>query len=203
MVGQSMAKGRYAYYRCRHSYAGNFEATCDSKYIAVALLERTVLEQVIKVLADPERILAEAIHVSEQGVGESGAIIVEKELEKIKAQQRRLADLYINGALPQNILEAKSEELNQHRLRFEEANKALSAPRPKGLDLDLLASTLPDAAARIKEWVLEASEDDMELILEALHIQVSASRGEVQIEGSIPVLVPEGEDLVTIARTSA
>ena len=42
----------------------------------------------------------------------------------------------------------------------------------------------------------------MELILEALHIQVSASRGEVQIEGSIPVLVPEGEDLVTIARTS-
>jgi len=203
MVGQSMAKGRYAYYRCRHSYAGNFEATCDSKYIAVALLERTVLEQVIKVLADPERILAEAIHVSEQRVGESGAINVEKELEKIKAQQLRLADLYINGALPQNILEAKSEELNQHRLRLEEANKALSAPRPKGLDLDLLASTLPDAAARIKEWVLEASEDDMELILEALHIQVSASRGEVQIEGSIPVLVPEGEDLVTIARTSA
>ena len=82
-------------------------------------------------------------------------------------------------------------------------NKALSAPRPKGLDLDLLASTLPDAAARIKEWVLEASEDDMELILEALHIQVSASRGEVQIEGSVPVLIAEGEDLVTIARTSA
>ena len=51
--------------------------------------------------------------------------------------------------------------------------------------------------------VLKASEDDMELILEALHIQVSASRCEVQIEGSIPVLVPEGEDLVTIARTSA
>ena len=138
-----------------------------------------------------------------KGVGESGSINVEKELEKIKAQQRRLADLYINGALPQNILEAKSEELNQNRLRLEEANKALSAPRPKGLDLDFLASTLPDAAARIKEWVLEASEDDMELILEALHIQVSASRGEVQIEGCIPVLVPEGEDLVTIARTSA
>ena len=43
----------------------------------------------------------------------------------------------------------------------------------------------------------------MELILEALHIQVSASRGEVQIEGSVPVLIDEGEDLVTIARTSA
>ena len=42
----------------------------------------------------------------------------------------------------------------------------------------------------------------MELILEALHIQVSASRGEVQIEGSVPVLIAEGEDLVTIAQTS-
>ena len=163
MVGQSMAKGRYAYYRCRRSYAGNFEATCASKYVPVAPLERTVLEQVINILAD----------------------------------------LYINGSLPQNILESKSEELNQHRLRLEEANRELSAPRPKGLDLDRLASTLPDAAARIRQWVLEASEDDMELILEALHIQVSASRGEVQIEGSVPVLIAEGEDLVTIARTSA
>ena len=97
----------------------------------------------------------------------------------------------------------QGRELYQNRLRLEEANKALSAPRPKGLDLDLLASTLPDAAARIREWVLEASEDDMELILEALHIQVSASRGKVQIEGSVPVLIPEGGNLVTIARTSA
>ena len=161
------------------------------------------MEQVIKVLADPERILAEAKHLSAQGVGDSGAINVEKELEKIKDQQRRLADLYINGALPQDILESKSEELNQHRLRLEEANRALSAPRPKGLDLDLLVSTLPDAAARIREWVSEASEDDMELILEALHIQVSAARGEVQIEGSVPVLIAEGGNLVTIARTSA
>jgi len=203
MVGQSMAKGRYAYYRCRRSYAGNFEATCASKYVPVAPLERTVLEQVINILADPGRILAEAQRFSEQEVGESRAINVEKELEKIEDQQRRLADLYINGSLPQNILESKNEELNQHRLRLEEANRELSAPRPKGLDLDRLASTLPDAAARIRQWVLEASEDAMELILEALHIQVSASRGEVQIEGSVPVLIAEGEDLVTIAQTSA
>ena len=41
----------------------------------------------------------------------------------------------------------------------------------------------------------------MEFILEALHIQVSASREEVQIEGSVPALVPQEEDLVTIGRT--
>ena len=203
MVGQSMAKGRYAYYRCRHSYAGNFEATCDSKYVPVAALERTVLEQVIKILADPGRILAEAKHLSEQWVDQSKAIGVEKELEKVEDQQRRLADLYINGSLPQSILESKSEELSQHRLRLEAENRALLAPQPLGLDFDLLARTLPDAAARIKQWVLQASEEDTELILQALNIRVAASREEVRIEGSVPALVPEGEDLVTIVQTSA
>ncbi len=170
--------------------------------MAVAPLERTVLDQIVKILADPGRILAEAKHLSEQGLDASRAIGVGKELEKIEEQQRRLADLYINGVLPQNILESKSAELSRHRLRLEAENRALSAPRPKGLDMNLLAATLPDAAARIRQWVLEASEDDMELILGALHIQVAASRAEVQIEGTVPVLVPEGEDLVTIVQTS-
>ena len=110
-----MAKGRYACYRCRHSYASNFEATCDSKYVPGAPLERTVLEEVIKILADPERILAEAKHLSEEGIDESRAIDIGNEIEKIEARQRRLADLYINGSLPQDILESKSEELSQHR----------------------------------------------------------------------------------------
>ena len=76
------------------------------------------------------------------------------------------------------------------------------APQPLGLDFDLLARTLPDAAARIKQWVLQASEEDTELILQALNIRVAASREEVRIEGSVPALVPEGVDLVTIVQTS-
>ena len=61
---------------------------------------------------------------------------------------------------------------------------------------------MPDAAAKIKEWVLQASDGDMELILRGLDIQIRASGEEVQIEGSVPVLVEEDGDLVTIARTS-
>ena len=41
----------------------------------------------------------------------------------------------------------------------------------------------------------------MELIFRALRIQVTASRDQVKIEGSVPVLAPEGEDLVTTERT--
>lgn len=202
MVGQAMAKGRYAYYRCRHSYAGKFEATCDSKYVPVGLLELTVLEQVVEILADPERILAEANHLREPGVDESRAVGIGKELEEIEEQQRRLADLYVNGSLPQNILESKGEELSQRRLHLESENRVLDAPRPRDLDIDLLAETLPDAAARIMEWVLEASMEDMDLILRALDIQVAASREEIRIEGSVRALVPQEGDLVTIVQTS-
>jgi hypothetical protein len=161
------------------------------------------LEQVIKILADPGRILAEAKYLSEQGVDLSKAICIGKEIEKIEEQQRRLADLYINGSLPQNILESKSEELSRHRLRLESENRVLDVPRPQGLDLDLLAETLPEAATRIREWVVQASEEDMALILRALDIQVAASREEVRIEGSVPALVSQDADLVTIVQTSA
>ena len=203
MVGQSMAKGKYSYYRCRHSYAGNFEEVCDSRYVRVNSLERTVLEEIAKILADPKRILEEAKHLNAQSFDCSRMKRVSRDLEKIEEQQVRLADLYIKGSLPQNILESKSEDLRQHRQRLEAENRELLMSRPKGVDIDGLAATLPDAVAKIRQWVVEAAEDDMELILRALHIQVLASPERVQIEGSVPAMIPEEESLVTIAQTSA
>jgi len=49
-----------------------------------------------------------------------------------------LADLYVAGSLPQDILDAKSEELNQRRLRFEAESKALLALQPRRANLDRL-----------------------------------------------------------------
>ena len=161
------------------------------------------MEQVIEVLSDPARILAEARHFNAQTMDDSRAKDIANQIEKIEDQQRRLADLYINGSLPQDILDSKSQKLSQDRLRLEAERRSSVVPQPNGINLDLLEKTLPDAAARIKEWVLQASDGDMELILRGLDIQIRASRDEVQIEGSVPVPVEEEEDLVTIAQTSA
>ena len=60
----------------------------------------------------------------------------------------------------------------------------------------------PAAAAWLRKWVLEASEQDMGLILNALSVQVKASQDQVLIEGAVPLAMPEGEDLVTIVQTS-
>jgi len=202
MVGQSLSKGKYVYYRCRRSYAGNFEEKCDSRYVPVEHLERVVLEQIAKVLADPNRILEEANHLNDAELDVRRIAAINQELSVVEEQQRRLANLYVKGSMPQHILEAKSEELSQQRLHLETQKRAIEASTPKEVDFNHLASVLPEAASRLRQWILEALQDDMELILRALQIQVTASRDQVQIEGSVPVLVPDGEDLVTTARTS-
>ena len=203
MVGQSLGKGRYVYYRCRRSYAGSFEATCDSKYVPAASLEKTVLEQVIEVLSDPSRILAEARHLDAPDLDDTRAREIAEEVGKVEEKQRRLADLYIGGSIPQDILDIKSQKLSQDRLRLRAESRLLVDLQPSGINLDLLEKTLPDAAARIKEWVLQASDEDMELILRGLDLQIRASGEGVQIEGCVPAQVEEEDNLVTIAQTSA
>jgi len=161
-----------------------------------------VLEQVIHVLSDPARIIAEACHLDGQEMDTFRANGITGELKRIEEQQRRLADLYVNGSLPPDILDSKSQVLSKERLRLEAESRGVNIPKSDGLDVDQIAKTLPSAAAKIKEWVLQASDEDMELILQGLDIQVRVSGEEVQIDGSVPVLVENDGNLVTIAQTS-
>ena len=68
--------------------------------------------------------------------------------------------------------------------------RTLVQSRPKAFEIDQPAESLPEAASRLREWVKTTSEDDLELILRTLQVQVTASRKQVQIEESVPVLVP-------------
>jgi len=155
------------------------------------------------VLSDPRRILEEAKRLGGQGIDTARLEALAQDLKKVEMQQRKLVDVYLKGSMPESVLEEKSKELSEQHIRLEDERRAIHAPGPQQLDLDQLAATLPEAAARLRRWVLEASEGDMELILGALQVKVTASQEEVQIEGSVPALVPKEEDLVTIVQTSA
>ncbi len=56
--------------------------------------------------------------------------------------------------------------------------------------------------ARLRDWVLECSDAEMDLILKGLSVQVTASHEEVHIQGTAPIMIPEAEELVTIVQTS-
>ena len=109
----------------------------------------------------------------------------------------------MKNLVPENVLRTKGEELNQQRVRLEAKHRAIEGSGLRTTDLEAVRLRLPEIAARLHRWVMEISEDDMELVLAALQVQVFASREEIRIEGSVPVIVPQEEDLVTIVQTSA
>ena len=205
MVGHAQAGGRYRYYRCRRTYAGYFEGQCDSKYVGVDLLEHTVLEQIAELLSDPLRITEEAKRLKGGGHDSVRLETVNRELQQVEERQRRLAKLYVEGSIPEEILSAESEQSSSNRRRtsLESERRALVPSTPRVMDLGQLNQMLPKVTARLRSWVMEASKENMELILRALEVQVRASCEKIQIEGTVPVLESEPEDLVTIVQTSA
>lgn len=105
--------------------------------------------------------------------------------------------------MPDDVLGAEQEELTKQRERLEPERRALEESEARTIDLSQLSLMLPVATQRLRQWVPDASGQDMDLIPWALEVQIRASHERVQIEGAVPATVPEAEDLVTIERTSA
>jgi site-specific DNA recombinase len=203
MVGQAHAGGRYRYYRCRRSYAGYFEGKCDSRYVRVELLERLVLKEVAKVLSRPDRILSEARRLANQGIDAADMKVATSELQQVEEQQRRLTRLYVSGTMPEDVLAEESSLLSKRRSHLEAKRMSLETQPAPSVDLDKLSERLPEVAARLRRWVLEAGDKDVALILKALDLHIRASSEEVQVEGAIPLIDGDSDmDLVTIVQTS-
>ncbi len=171
--------------------------------MAVDLLESTVREQIVELLADPQRILEEAKYLNDQEVDSAQLEAMDREISQIEVQQRRLARLYIEGSIPEPILSSKGEGLNNRRIALESNKRSLLDSAPQVINIQQLKEMLPEAAARLRDWVLECSDAEMDLILKGLSVQVTASHEEVHIQGTAPIMIPEAEELVTIVQTSA
>ena len=128
-------------------------------------------------------------------------------LYTVEAQQRRLTRLYTAGDLPDDVLNHESLRLRQERDRLERELGKLSALDSPRIDIEALERNLPGVLERVRNWIHNAGQDDMALMLQALQVQARASRDEIHIEGVVPTSIPENgasttQDLVTIARTS-
>ena len=203
MVGQSLQRGRYRYYRCRRSYAGPRDDRCSSKYVRKEALEASVRESLRDVLAEPDRVIAEVRRASEQRVDAEALARFEAEISDVEAQQRRLVKLFTTGALPEALLTEESRQLSERRDRLESERAALARHAP-AWDAEDLAKRLPEVLDRVREWIGDAECDNFDLLLRAVDAQISVSENEVVIRGAVPLIEPEAQpDLVTIEQTSA
>jgi hypothetical protein len=140
--------------------------------------------------------------MNEQEVDYARLEATDQEIRQVEVRQRRLVRLYVEGSIPEEILSSQSEELNNRRIALESNRRSLLESAPQAIDIKQLKERLPEVAARLREWVLECSDADMELILKGLSVQVMASHEEIHIEGTAPIMIPEAEQLVTIVQTS-
>lgn len=66
MVGQTLQRGRYRYYRCRKAFAGPRHDRCGSRYVRADALEQAVLEEAAAVLSRPDVVLGELRRLAAQ-----------------------------------------------------------------------------------------------------------------------------------------
>ena len=204
MVGQTLLKGRYRYYRCRRSYAGPRADRCESPYVPKEVLETAIREALSALLADPARALAEArdqfgpqpVDIRRESLG--------REVAEVETRQRRLVKLFTTGDLPESMLAEESRTLAERRARLESERANLAPDAAPALDFEMVAARMPEALTAIRRWVGEADGDELGLLLGALNARMTASRTAVEISGEVPLIdSSDYADLVTIERTSA
>lgn len=202
MTGQALGGGRWVYYRCRNSFASNAVVKCDARYIRKDDLEESVLTQLITVLTDPERLAEEA----RRFFGEDGQHSVLEDLtqaiRRVEEKQKRLAHMFVEGTMPEEILHTEAEQLRTQREELE--RKALNARRGASPSHETVVAQLPLIAEHIRLWAQTAEGEDFDLLLRALDVHVFASRERAVIEASVPILDSvQKQNLVTTGRTSA
>ncbi len=189
MVGQSLGKGRYRYYRCRNAYTPAFGATrCASRYVACERLEAAVLAEVVAVLTDPDRVAAELRRQAEH-VDPFEAGRVKEELADVARRQERLMKLYLDGQLSDDLLGPQAARLVAEKDRLETKLREVEAGERRSSGLLDEVARLPETAARIRKWVEMAEGDRLELLLRALDVQVVATTGAISINGKLPTAV--------------
>ena len=181
MVGQSLQKGAYSYYRCRQSYGNRWQRQCTGRYIRSETLESAVRGALVELLADPARVLVEARRLQNSKAPTRELAAVSKALEGVEGRQRRLVRLFTEGDLPTDLLEEQRTALSRKRHELEEQRQRLEARQGATIDSTGVEGRMPSVLAAIREWVEGADSDGLDVMLNAVSAEISVRPGSMTI----------------------
>lgn len=199
MVGQALtSKGRsYSYYRCRHAYTRVTGHRCESRYIRADALEQDIWGEVRSLLTEPELVLREQRRLGETPLDSEAVERIESEMASLSKQEERLVRLFGYDEVDSRTVRAEFREVQRRRQLLAEELDAL--PRVgSALDEEVDERNLRRVCGAIAERLDGAGPEDHALVLEAVQLQITATREAVTLEGSLPVDAPES----VIARLS-
>ena len=128
VVGASLQKGRYRYYRCRATVPSSTRpATCDALYIPADEFEDVAWRTLAESIRHPAVMVAELHDLFATGGGDIGEEItsLKREILDLKGQQSRLLELFQKTYIDEDLLEGQIGPLKALRDEKERALRAL------------------------------------------------------------------------------
>ena len=107
VVGASLQKGRYRYYRCRATVPTSTRpATCDALYIPADEFENLAWRTLTEAIRHPAVMVAELQDLFANGGGDIGEEIasLQREIRELRGQQRRLLELFQKAYIDEDLL---------------------------------------------------------------------------------------------------
>ena len=204
MVGCGSNNGRYTYYRCNRVYLSKKDERCKSRQVRTDALEPEVRDKLGELLANPAMVIEMAESLRLDAGNGRRLDEIERDLGKVRDRERKLVDLYTDGAMEKTLLDEKSKALADHRGALERERMRLIADAEPGCDPDTVRERMPEALTFIREWVRRAGGDELQLLLEALRVSIKATRDEAEIRVELPLIEGvEGRNYSTIEQTWA
>lgn len=155
---------RYHYFVCNSRNKKRAESVrdphCKNKNWNIEKLTNIIFDEIRKLSLDPNYFE----EVRDDSIQEDKRSILEAEIEKIDGQLSRVMDLYILENIPLQTLEAKTNELNEQRLKLEEELESLEEEKSEKLSKEEAENLIQSFDDIIKR----ANFDEIRSVLSAL-----------------------------------
>ncbi len=189
VVGQNMTgpSGSFRYYKCRNLYDKRTGHDCDAKYIPAELLERSVWEEIRRVVNQPEVVLQELEQQDRPQIDPAEIKRLTDEIAAIEEREKRLIRLFTLGDMEETFIQAEGADLKRRRIllqgRLDSMKAAACTTVPAVADVEALRQTCTGIGA----FLDQAQAEERTLALEALRVAVSVTRQEAVVSGVLPI----------------
>ena len=153
------------------------------------MIENAVWSEIRKVLSKPQIVLAELKRQNSRNIDEQEIKRLKTILNGLIERESRLIRLYTLGDFDDDMLQKEKAVIAAERIIFEEQMGKLKSPTLPSVD-DLDPKSIKSVCKSVAKWLRRANQQEQTLVLEAMQIEVRATKEEITVSGVLPAEIP-------------
>ena len=191
MTGTILSR-RYRYYQCVNARSSTYRpATCSAKYVPAEPLERSVWPEVVKILDDPNVVLAELDRRrdSAKPYRQTDVTRITRELKTLDRQRERILRLARFEDFDDAQIEAELRDIRTRVEALEQERATIEVSRRSMISLNGDKEAVATACARVKERLGSMTYESKPFALDAVGDTVLATPERSRLHGYLPSYV--------------